>query len=116
MGEYLRKFQALLDKHHYIGTLYGHFGHGCLHTRINFDMESEQGIQRYRAFVEEGADLVVSFGGSLSGEHGDGQSRAELLPRMFGPEFDSSLSRLQNCLGSAVEDESRQARQSQPSR
>jgi FAD/FMN-containing dehydrogenase/Fe-S oxidoreductase len=87
MGDYLRKFQALLDKHHYIGTLYGHFGHGCLHTRINFDIESEQGIQCYRAFVEEGADLVVSFGGSLSGEHGDGQSRAELLPRMFGPEL-----------------------------
>jgi FAD/FMN-containing dehydrogenase/Fe-S oxidoreductase len=87
MGEYLRKFQALLDKHHYIGTLYGHFGHGCLHTRINFDMESAEGIRRYRAFVEEGADLVVSFGGSLSGEHGDGQSRAELLPRMFGTDL-----------------------------
>jgi FAD/FMN-containing dehydrogenase/Fe-S oxidoreductase len=87
MGEYLRKFQTLLDKHHYIGTLYGHFGHGCLHTRINFDMESAKGIRNYRAFVEEAADLVVGFGGSLSGEHGDGQSRAELLPKMFGPEL-----------------------------
>ena len=87
MGEYLRKFQALLDKHHYIGTLYGHFGHGCLHTRINFDMESALGVRNYRAFVEEAADLVVGFGGSLSGEHGDGQSRAELLPKMFGPEL-----------------------------
>jgi FAD/FMN-containing dehydrogenase/Fe-S oxidoreductase len=87
MGEYLRKFQNLLDKHHYIGTLYGHFGHGCLHTRINFDMESAKGIRNYRAFVEEAADLVVGFGGSLSGEHGDGQSRAELLPKMFGPEL-----------------------------
>ncbi len=87
MGEYLRKFQALLDRHHYSGTLYGHFGHGCLHTRINFDMESAEGIRKYRAFVEEAADLVVGFGGSLSGEHGDGQSRAELLPKMFGPEL-----------------------------
>jgi FAD/FMN-containing dehydrogenase/Fe-S oxidoreductase len=87
MGEYLRRFQRLLEKHHYIGTLYGHFGHGCLHTRINFDMQSAEGIRKYRAFVEEAADLVVSFGGSLSGEHGDGQSRAELLPKMYGPEL-----------------------------
>ena len=87
MGEYLRRFQSLLEKHHYIGTLYGHFGHGCLHTRINFDLQSAPGIRAYRAFVEEAADLVVSFGGSLSGEHGDGQSRAELLPKMYGPEL-----------------------------
>ena len=87
MGQYLRAFQELLDKHEYIGTLYGHFGHGCLHTRISFDLESAAGVRKYRAFVEEAADLVVSFGGSLSGEHGDGQSRAELLPKMFGPEL-----------------------------
>ncbi|ABF41992.1 FAD linked oxidase-like protein [Candidatus Koribacter versatilis Ellin345] len=87
MGEYLRRFQSLLDKFHYTGTLYGHFGQGCLHTRINFDLETESGVATYRAFVEEAADLVVSFGGSLSGEHGDGQSRAELLPKMYGPEL-----------------------------
>lgn len=87
MGQYLRAFRDLLKKHGYFGAFYGHFGHGCLHTRINFDFESTPGIRNYRAFVQEAADLVVSYGGSLSGEHGDGQSRAELLPKMFGPEL-----------------------------
>ena len=87
MGQYLRKFCDLLQSHNYTGALYGHFGQGCLHTRINFDLESTPGIRNYRSFVEQAADLVVSFGGSLSGEHGDGQSRAELLPKMFGPEL-----------------------------
>jgi Fe-S oxidoreductase len=86
LGEYLRAFRALLEKHHLDGDLYGHFGQGCVHTRINFDLETADGIRGYRAFVEEAADLVVSLGGSLSGEHGDGQSRGELLPKMYGPE------------------------------
>jgi Fe-S oxidoreductase len=71
----------------YKGSLYGHFGHACVHTRLNFDLESKDGIAKYRKFVEEAADLVVGYGGSLSGEHGDGQARAELLPKMFGPEL-----------------------------
>jgi len=71
----------------YKGSLYGHFGHACVHTRLNFDLQSKEGIAKYRKFVEAAADLVVSYGGSLSGEHGDGQARAELLPRMFGPEL-----------------------------
>jgi Fe-S oxidoreductase len=71
----------------YRSALYGHFGHACVHMRINFDLQSKPGIANYRKFVEEAADLVVSYGGSLSGEHGDGQSRAELLPKMFGPEL-----------------------------
>jgi hypothetical protein len=72
---------------HYKGSLYGHFGHACVHTRLNFDLQSKEGIAKFRKFVEEAADLVVSYGGSLSGEHGDGQARAELLPKMFGPEL-----------------------------
>jgi Fe-S oxidoreductase len=71
----------------YRSALYGHFGHACVHMRINFDLQSKPGIANYRKFVEEAADLVVNYGGSLSGEHGDGQSRAELLPKMFGPEL-----------------------------
>ena len=71
----------------YKGSLYGHFGHACVHTRLNFDLQSKEGIAKFRRFVEEAADLVVSYGGSLSGEHGDGQARAELLPKMFGPEL-----------------------------
>ena len=84
LGRYLRDFRRLLDKYQYQGALYGHFGHGCVHVRINFDLTNLAGVSKYRAFMQEAADLVVGYGGSLSGEHGDGQSRAELLPRMFG--------------------------------
>ena len=87
LGRYLRDLRKLMDSYGYRGTLYGHFGHACVHNRTNFDMESAHGIAQYRKFVEEAADLVVSYGGSLSGEHGDGQSRAELLPKMFGPKL-----------------------------
>jgi FAD/FMN-containing dehydrogenase/Fe-S oxidoreductase len=87
LGDYLRGLQKLFDAYGYRAVLYGHFGHGCVHARINFDLQTADGIVKYRKFVEEAADLVVSYGGSLSGEHGDGQSRAELLPKMFGPEL-----------------------------
>ena len=87
LGPYLRDLRKLMDAHKYRGTLYGHFGDGCVHTRVSFDMESAKGIAQFRKFMEEAADLVVSYGGTLSGEHGDGQSRAELLPKMFGPEL-----------------------------
>jgi FAD/FMN-containing dehydrogenase/Fe-S oxidoreductase len=87
LGDYLRDFKQLMAKFAYHGVLYGHFGHACVHTRINFDYESEQGVARFREFMNEAADLVVGYGGSLSGEHGDGQARAELLPKMFGPEL-----------------------------
>src|ERR1051325_5311896 len=87
LGDYLREFRKLLDQYGYLCSLYGHFGQGCVHTRIDFDVKSAEGIGKYREFVEEAADMVVGFGGSLSGEHGDGQSRGELLPKMFGPEL-----------------------------
>jgi FAD/FMN-containing dehydrogenase/Fe-S oxidoreductase len=88
LGDYLRDFRKLLERHDYHGaSLYGHFGQGCVHTRIPFELRTREGIAAYRSFVEEAADLVVSYGGSLSGEHGDGQSRGELLPKMFGPEL-----------------------------
>lgn len=87
VGAYLRDLRALFDKFGYAPSIYGHFGQGCIHCRVPFDMETPEGIQKYRAFVDEAADLVVSYGGSLSGEHGDGQARAELLPKMFGEEI-----------------------------
>ncbi|HXW93157.1 MAG TPA: FAD-linked oxidase C-terminal domain-containing protein [Terriglobales bacterium] len=87
LGQYLRDLSRLMESYGYRSALYGHFGHACVHMRINFDLESKPGIARYRKFVEEAADLVVGYGGSLSGEHGDGQSRAELLPKMFGEEL-----------------------------
>jgi FAD/FMN-containing dehydrogenase/Fe-S oxidoreductase len=87
LGAYLRDLRGLYEKHGYQGDFYGHFGQGCLHTRIDFDLATKEGIARVRRFLDEAADLVVSYGGSLSGEHGDGQSRAELLPKMYGPEL-----------------------------
>ncbi|MFD3739113.1 FAD-binding and (Fe-S)-binding domain-containing protein [Streptomyces sp. NPDC058629] len=87
LGPYLRDFRALLAQHGLRGTPYGHFGDGCIHVRIDFDLLASPGIARFRAFSEELADLVVAHGGSLSGEHGDGQARAELLPRMYGDEL-----------------------------
>ncbi len=87
LAEYLRGVTALWAKYGYSGAWYGHFGQGCVHTRNNFDLGSSEGLRRYRAYVSEAAELVVSLGGSLSGEHGDGQSRGELLQVMFGPEL-----------------------------
>ena len=87
LGNYLRDFRNLLNKYHYGCDLYGHFGQGCVHTRIDFDLESRRGIEQYRQFGFEAAELVARYGGSLSGEHGDGQSRGELLPIMFGHEL-----------------------------
>jgi FAD/FMN-containing dehydrogenase/Fe-S oxidoreductase len=88
LGDYLRDFRKLLERYDYRGaSLYGHFGQGCVHTRIPFELRTGEGIAHYRSFVEDAADLVVGYGGSLSGEHGDGQSRGELLVKMFGPDL-----------------------------
>ena len=87
LGGYLRDLRKLLGRYGYGGDFYGHFGDGCVHTRTDFDMTSEAGIAKFRSFISEAADLVASYGGSFSGEHGDGQARAELLGRMFGPEL-----------------------------
>jgi FAD/FMN-containing dehydrogenase/Fe-S oxidoreductase len=86
-GPYLRELQALLDSYGYTWTGFGHFGQGCFHIRIGFDFSTSQGVAKYRSFAERISDLVVKYGGSLSGEHGDGQARAEFLPKMFGPEL-----------------------------
>jgi FAD/FMN-containing dehydrogenase/Fe-S oxidoreductase len=90
LGDYLRDLRKLYEEFGYASdvgpSLYGHFGQGCVHTRIPFDLYSTEGVATYRRFLEAAADLVASYGGSLSGEHGDGQTRGELLGRMFGPE------------------------------
>jgi FAD/FMN-containing dehydrogenase/Fe-S oxidoreductase len=87
VGQYLREFKKLLDKYNYDTSLYGHLGQGCVHCRIPFDFYTKEGIDAYQRFMDEATRLVLSFGGSLSGEHGDGQSRAQFLPRMFGEEI-----------------------------
>ena len=86
-GAYLREFDQVLARHGRRGVYYGHFGDGCLHVRIDFDLMSQPGIANFRAFMEDAADTVVAHGGSLSGEHGDGRARSELLPRMYPPDI-----------------------------
>lgn len=87
LGAYLRALFAVMQPYGYRTPMYGHFGQGCVHMRFNFDLESAEGIRKYRQFIEEAADVVLAYGGSFSGEHGDGQARAALLPKMFGPEL-----------------------------
>ena len=87
LGAYLRDLRALLDEYQYQTGFYGHFGHGCIHMRVNFDLQTDPGIRKYAEFIDRAADLVISYGGSLSGEHGDGQSRGALLPKMFGDDL-----------------------------
>jgi FAD/FMN-containing dehydrogenase/Fe-S oxidoreductase len=83
LGAYLRDFDRLLDDHGLDGLPYGHLGDGCIHVRIDFPLTEESGAVRYRAFVDEAAQLVARYGGSLSGEHGDGRARSSLLPTMY---------------------------------
>ncbi len=87
LGDYLRDLRALLRRRGLRGIPYGHFGEGCVHLRIDFPLADPARRGEFREFMEEAADLVVSYGGSLSGEHGDGQARAELLPRMYSPQI-----------------------------
>src|SRR2546421_3259977 len=91
LGNYLRDFRKLLDRFGYQGDLYGHFGQGCVHTRTDYNLETHDGIQKFRSFIESAAELVISYGGSLSREHGGGQSRGWVLPKLFGPEFVEAL-------------------------
>jgi FAD/FMN-containing dehydrogenase/Fe-S oxidoreductase len=87
LGPYLRAITKLMSKYGYRSPLYGHYGQGCVHMRINFDFRTTEGVRKFREFLDRAADVVIQFGGSLSGEHGDGQARAALLPKMFGPEL-----------------------------
>ena len=93
LGAYLRDFQKVLDDHGYRCVYYGHFGQGCVHTRMDFDLKTAAGVKMFRSFMETCADLVVSYGGSLAGEYGEGHGRAELLPKMFGPELMAAFNR-----------------------
>jgi Fe-S oxidoreductase len=87
LGSYLRELYTLLERYEYKTPMYGHFGQGCVHLRISFDLETTEGIAKYREFIDQAADIVLAHGGSLSGEHGDGQARGALLPKMYGPEL-----------------------------
>ncbi len=84
LGDYLRELDKLWARFGYKADMYGHFGQGVLHCRVDFDLRSARGLKAFRAYLDDAADLVVRFGGSLSGEHGDGQARGALLSRMYG--------------------------------
>ncbi len=96
MGDYMRKLRALLERYGYQGAFYGHFGDGCLHTRISFDLRSAPGIEAWHHFLGEAADLALEHRGVPSGEHGDGQARGELLLRVYGPEVCRAFSELKD--------------------
>ena len=87
LGSYLRAIRALMQEYGYSSAMYGHFGQGCVHMRLNFDLETPAGILKFRQFMDRAADVALAHGGSLSGEHGDGQARGALLPKMFGEEL-----------------------------
>ncbi len=87
LGSYIREFMKKMDEYGYYAAVYGHFGQGCVHCSINFDLFTKEGIEKYRRFVYEMAHIVTKYGGSISGEHGDGQARGELLPVMYGDEL-----------------------------
>ena len=91
LGNYLRDFRKLLDAHGLLASLYGHFGQACVHCRISFDFLSKEGVARYMAFIDKASDLIVSYGGSFTAEHGDGQSKAIFLPKLFGRELASAF-------------------------
>jgi FAD/FMN-containing dehydrogenase/Fe-S oxidoreductase len=87
LGSYLRAIHALINEYNYSTAMYGHFGQGCVHMRLNFDLETPAGILNFRQFIDRAADIALAHGGSLSGEHGDGQARGALLPKMFGEDL-----------------------------
>ncbi|MBW8751780.1 MAG: FAD-binding oxidoreductase, partial [Propionibacteriales bacterium] len=101
LGRYLREFDALLRETGLDGVPYGHFGDGCVHVRIDFELEDPSGRRRFREFTEAGADLVASYGGSMSGEHGDGRARSELLGRMYSADALALMGRVKQLLDPA---------------
>lgn len=87
VGDYLKALKDLFGKYDYHPSVYGHFGQGCIHCRVQFDLFTKEGLEKYVSFTKEAAHLVVKYGGSISGEHGDGQSRGDLLEIMYGKEL-----------------------------
>jgi FAD/FMN-containing dehydrogenase/Fe-S oxidoreductase len=102
LGAYLRDFDALLRETGLDGVPYGHFGDGCVHVRIDFELDDGDGRRRFREFTEAGADLVAAYGGSMSGEHGDGRARSELLGRMYSTDAMALMGQVKQLLDPSV--------------
>ena len=94
MPAYLKALRELFHKHGYNPSLYGHLGQGCVHCRVGFDLYTADGIAHYQKFMDEAVKLVISFGGTASGEHGDGQARGKFIPEMFGPDLYEAMREL----------------------
>ncbi|HEY1582780.1 MAG TPA: FAD-binding oxidoreductase [Chthoniobacterales bacterium] len=116
IGGYLRDLKQLFARYDYHSSVYGHFGQGLVHTRLPFQFGTGPGREKFRRFLDDAADLVLSYGGSLSGEHGDGQARGALLPKMFGPELVEAFREFKEIWDPDLEDEPRQDRQAQSAR
>ena len=87
LSDYLRDLRDLFRRYDYNASVYGHFGQGCVHCRIPFGLKTAEGVEKFESFVHDAADLCVRYGGSLSGEHGDGQARGPLLAKMYGDDM-----------------------------
>lgn len=96
LGPYLREFEALMRQHGVTGLPYGHFGDGCVHIRIDFPLSRPGGVVAFRDFLIDAAKLVARYGGSMSGEHGDGRARSELLPLMYTPDALAAFAAVKN--------------------
>ena len=110
VGPYLRDLRALYDRYGYEAALYGHFGQGCIHCRVDFRLRDADGVEQWKQFLDDAAHMIRRYGGSLSGEHGDGQARGRLLSIMYGDEIVEAFRRLQAHLGSRRDDESGKGR------
>ena len=87
LGAYLRDFTALMAEFDIDGLLYGHFGDGCVHVRLAMPLDTPEGVAHSRAFLQSAARICAAHGGSVSGEHGDGRARGELLRFMYSPDM-----------------------------
>lgn len=101
LGNYLRDFDELIKQHNLSGYPYGHFGDGCIHVRLDIPFDVPQGAALFRAFMFDAARLVARYGGSLSGEHGDGRARSELLPQMYSAEAIDAFGKVKGILDPA---------------
>ena len=87
LGAYTRRFEEIVHRHGTTLGFFGHAGQGCLHIRVDLNLKKGDDVRRMQSIADQVAELVVEFGGSLSGEHGDGRARSELLPLMYSPEM-----------------------------
>ena len=87
VGSYLRDLDQLFARYGWQPSIFGHFGQGCIHIRVPFELATQPGLDAFSSFMDDATSLVVKYGGSFSGEHGDGQARAQFLPKLFGDEL-----------------------------